>query len=234
MVPFKSLVRFSVRIPQHHGRIFSRFDTIHERDSQPAALQLDRHTPHVTASQPPSSQTCTARRHRPRLRTARTAKKMIAKAAQKISVFHLRCIRKLHVRGPLDHIVNDEILQRTGSWKLLDSQQNVGFVWLHHIIRLPDHRPALQNALQWTPDAGQLAQTPSPTKTSRRTFLQDLARPTQNHSGKGRIFCIRLITYTLATSRCPIYRCTAEQELSLSQYYWPLMISASVNILFMT
>ena len=100
--------------------------------------------------------------------------KMTTKIAQKLNVFHQRCLRKiLHVTYR-DHVTNEEVLLRTGSRKLADTVAERRFRMAGHILRLPSHRPS-KVAMSWTPDDG-TRRRGRPKKTWRRTFQEDLTR----------------------------------------------------------
>jgi len=100
--------------------------------------------------------------------------KMTARIAQKLNVFHQRCLRKILQVTYKDHITNEEILRRTCSRKLADIVTERRFRMAGHVLRLPSSRPA-RGAITWTP-AGGARRRGRPRMTWRRTFQQDLER----------------------------------------------------------
>ena len=98
-----------------------------------------------------------------------------ARIAQKLNVFHQRCLRKILQVTYKDHITNEEILRRTCSRKLADIVTERRFRMAGHVLRLPSSRPA-RGAITWTP-AGGARRRGRPRMTWRsRTFQQDLER----------------------------------------------------------
>jgi len=102
---------------------------------------------------------------------ARDTWKMTAKIAQKLNVFHRRCLRKLLHISYLDHITNEEVPKRAGWTKLQDIVTERRIHLAGHILRLPSHRHS-NIAMRWTPVWG-TRKRGRPKKTWRRTFQED-------------------------------------------------------------
>ena len=94
------------------------------------------------------------------------------KIAQKLNVFHQRCLRKiLHVTYR-DHVTN-EVLPRTGSRKLADIVAERRFRMAGHTLRL-SHRSTFEGCN--VVDSRRWRRRGRPKKTRCRTFHEDLTR----------------------------------------------------------
>jgi len=99
---------------------------------------------------------------------------MTTKTAQKLNVFHQRCLHEILHIAYQDHVTNEEVLFRTGSRKLVDTVAEWRFHLAGHILHLPSHWPS-KVAMSWTPDDGRWRKG-RPEKKWGRTFQEDLMR----------------------------------------------------------
>lgn len=98
--------------------------------------------------------------------------KITAKIAQKLNVFHSRCLRRILKIRYSDHITNEEVLLRSHSKRLQDVVMERRLRLAGHILRLPNQRHS-KSALRWTPRDGR-RKVGRPRKTWRRTLQEDL------------------------------------------------------------
>ena len=79
--------------------------------------------------------------------------RITTKLANRLNVFHHRCIRRILNINYKEHITNEEILERSKLNRLEDIITERRMKMTGHILRLPNERPA-KIALSWTPTNG--------------------------------------------------------------------------------
>ena len=98
--------------------------------------------------------------------------KMTGRTAQRLDVFHQRCLRKILGISWQDRITNEEVLRRTKQRELSTLVKERRLKILGHTLRMPTGRHA-KISLKWTPDGGKRKRG-RPTTTWRRTISKDL------------------------------------------------------------
>ncbi|KAK1805428.1 hypothetical protein P4O66_019744 [Electrophorus voltai] len=92
--------------------------------------------------------------------------------AQKLNVFHQRCLRRILGISYKDRITNEEVLQWSGLRKLEEIVTEHRMCLAGHLLRLPDKRIS-KAAVHWTPTGGKRKQG-RPKTTWRSTFITNL------------------------------------------------------------
>ncbi|KAK1803205.1 hypothetical protein P4O66_021720, partial [Electrophorus voltai] len=92
--------------------------------------------------------------------------------AQKLNVFHQRCVRRILGISYKDRITNEEVLQWSGLQKLEEIVTECRMCLAGHLLSLPDKRIS-KAAVHWTLTGGKRKQG-RPKTTWRSTFITDL------------------------------------------------------------
>jgi hypothetical protein len=111
--------------------------------------------------------------------------KTTVEIANKLNVFHRRCLRTILGISWRDHVTNEEVLKRAGMENLQDIVRKRRWKFAGHILRLPQERIA-STAMSWTPENGN-RKSGRPKKTWRSTFQEDLREKNVSWSGVRRV-----------------------------------------------